>query len=103
MNAGGEVSMQQPVGHTHHLGREAIHTYWDNALPPALMVQPGDTVVFETLDASYGRAARQVQERPGELDPALVNLIVAGAYATPADAGPGHPLTGPVAIAGAAP
>lgn len=95
--------MQRPARNTHHLGREAIHTFWDNALPPALTVRPGDTVVFETLDASYGRAARQVQEQPGELDPALVSLIAAGSYATPANAGPGHPLTGPVAIAGAMP
>ncbi len=95
--------MRQTDRRAHHLGREAIHMYWDHALPPALTVAPGDTVVFDTLDASYGRAARQVQEQPGDLDPALVSLIAAGSYTTPPNAGNGHPLTGPVAVAGAAP
>ena len=59
-------------GRTHRLGRETIHTAWDNALPPRLTIDPGDTVVFETLDASYGGAARQVAERaPADIDPAL--------------------------------
>ena len=44
----------------HSLGREAIHTVWDASLPPALTVRPGDTVVLETLDASYGSVARRV-------------------------------------------
>jgi acetamidase/formamidase len=95
--------MRQLERRVHHLGREAIHTYWDNALPAVLMVAPGATVVFDTLDASYGRAARQVQAQPGDLDPALVSLIAARSYATPPDAGNGHPLTGPVAVAGALP
>ena len=95
--------MTQPDGRAHHLGREAIHTDWDRARPPALAVAPGDTVVFATLDASYGRAARQVVDAPGELDPALVSLIAAGCYPTPPEWDGGHPLTGPVAVVGAAP
>ncbi len=91
------------LGRQHQLGREAIHTAWDHDLPPRLTVAPGDTVVFDTLDASYGRVARHVQDHPGDLDPALVALIAAGSYPTPPDAGGGHPLTGPVAITGAAP
>ena len=91
-------------GQTQHLGRETVHTYWDNALPPRLTIDPGDTVVFETLDASYGGAARQVAERaPAELDPQLAALIAAAAYPADPDHQGGHPLTGPVAIRGAEP
>ncbi|HET8627132.1 MAG TPA: acetamidase/formamidase family protein [Thermomicrobiales bacterium] len=91
-------------GQTHRLGREAIHTAWDNALPPRLTIAPGDVVVFDTLDASYGNVARAVAaEAPAGLDPDLAATIAAGAY--PADPAHtrGHPLTGPVAVAGAEP
>ena len=47
-------------GRTHHLGREAIHTSWDNRLPPRLTVESGDTVVFETLEPSQGEVARDI-------------------------------------------
>ena len=88
---------------THRLGREAIHTVWDNAIPPALTIQPGDTVVFDTLEASHGQVARLAAD--GELavaPPELAEIVVASAYPEPDNRG-GHPLTGPVAIAGAAP
>ena len=57
---------------THRLGREAIHTFWDNSLPPQLTIAPGDTVVFDTLDASYGGMARGfATDPPADLDPEL--------------------------------
>ncbi|MGI8747118.1 MAG: acetamidase/formamidase family protein, partial [Deinococcus sp.] len=66
---------------TFQLGREAVHTAWDASLPPALTLRPGDTVVLETLDASYGGVARRVREggQP-ELASKLAALISAGAY-----------------------
>lgn len=91
---------------THLLGPESIHTVWDAALPPALTVQPGDTVVLGTLDASYGGVARRVQAgEHAELAPELAALISAGAYPErPFTAGTrGHPLTGPIVVAGARP
>ncbi|WP_216328509.1 acetamidase/formamidase family protein [Deinococcus aestuarii] len=84
----------------HHLGTAHIHTVWDRDLPPALSIQPGDTVTFGTLDASDGGVARRVVA--GELGaPAeLAGLIAADAF--PAREGPrGHPLTGPVFVEGA--
>ncbi len=92
------------------LGRKHIHTYWSNELPPRLTVQPGDTLTIETLDSSYGRVAREISEltQPG-IDPELLALIAAETYPEQSivdrDAGlpRGHPLTGPVAVAGAAP
>ena len=56
----------------HRLGQEAIHTYWDNALPPRLTVEPGDTVVFETLEPSQGGVARDITS--GQW-PVLLTLI----------------------------
>lgn len=100
----GECGTAGRGGRTRHLGREAIHTYWDNALPPRLTVAPGDTVVFETLDASDGAVARRVARQPPDgLDPDLAALIAADARPERQTPLRGHPLSGPVAIAGAEP
>ncbi|HEY6407421.1 MAG TPA: acetamidase/formamidase family protein [Ktedonobacteraceae bacterium] len=72
---------------THHLDDTQPHAFWDNTLPPRVHVQPGDTVVFETLEAS----ARQVQ--PDSTSEALRALDFAFI----------HPLTGPVYVEGAEP
>jgi acetamidase/formamidase len=92
------------------VGREHIHTYWSNELEPVLWVEPGGTVVFETLDSSYGRMAREVKSlaQPG-IAPELVDVIASSAYSerSTADRDPrltrGHPLTGPVGVVGAEP
>jgi acetamidase/formamidase len=85
------------------VSRNHIHTYWSNALPPAMTVAPGDTVVFETLDSSYGRVAREIGSlaQPG-VDPSLLELIVGDSYESTVERR-GHPLTGPVAVRGAEP
>ncbi len=86
----------------HHLNSDHIHTVWDRALPPALEVRPGDTVTFETLDASDGGVARRVVAGELQAPAALDAVIRAGAL--PARTGPrGHPLTGPVYVEGAQP
>lgn len=95
---------------THRLTTEHIHTYWSNALAPALTIEPGDMVVIETLEASDGNVSRNVRDlaQPG-LAPELIDLIAADAYPqrSNADRDPsirgGHALTGPVAINGAQP
>jgi acetamidase/formamidase len=95
-------------GQAHHLGHDAIHTAWDNTLPPRLTLAPGATCVFETREPSQGRVARDVTaEGPRDLDPDLVSIIAEAARHEPAT-GPGtgeagHALTGPVSIAGAEP
>lgn len=71
----------------HYLDDTQPHAFWDNSLSPRVTVNPGDTVVFETLEASAG------QITPESLDDAVAHL----------DFGPIHPLTGPVYINGAEP
>lgn len=97
-------------GTMHRLSKQHIHTYWSNALAPALTIEPGDTVVIETLEASGGGVARNVREfAQSGLDPALIELIAADAYPqrSNADRDPairgGHALTGPIAVSGAEP
>ncbi len=96
--------ISQPSGRIHQLGDAAIHTYFDHSLAPALTIAPGDTVIFQTREPSNGGAAsRLAANPPADLDPALVALIAAEARpATPTPL-PGHALTGPVFIEGAAP
>jgi acetamidase/formamidase len=66
--------------HDHHFG-------WDNALPSVLTVAPGETVTFETVDASGGQlTARSTVADVAALDFDKVN-----------------PVTGPVLVDDAAP
>ena len=63
-----------------------VHYAWDNALDPALTVEPGSVVRFDCRDAYDGQLS----------PPASVEKLRA------VDA-EGHPLTGPVAVEGAEP
>lgn len=72
---------------THHLDDAQPHAFWDNSLPPRVRIQSGDTVVFETLEAS----ANQITQASGTEDLAKMSFD------------PIHPLTGPVYVEGAAP
>ena len=71
---------------THTLDASQVHHEWNNAIPPRLTIDPGDTVVFDTRDAADGfytqkSTAADVMRRVFK----------------------GHPLTGPVRVRGAAP
>lgn len=72
---------------THHLDDTQPHAFWDNSHPPRVQIEPGDTVIFETLEASAG------QITPDSTSEALNSLSF----------DPIHPLTGPVFVAGAEP
>jgi acetamidase/formamidase len=71
----------------HHLDDTQPHAFWDNAHPPRLRIKSGDTVVFETLEAS----ANQITS--SSTTDALKTLSF----------DPIHPLTGPVYVEGAEP
>jgi len=70
---------------THHLDCSIVHHEWNNTIPPRLTIRPGDTVVFETRDASDGFY------RP---DSTHADVLRRGPFR-------GHPLTGPVRVEGA--
>ncbi|MEZ4867525.1 MAG: acetamidase/formamidase family protein [Caldilineaceae bacterium] len=72
---------------THHLDDTQPHAFWDNSLSPRVRIASGDTVVFETLEASSG------QVTPSSTTADLATLSF----------DPIHPLTGPVYVEGAAP
>jgi acetamidase/formamidase len=72
---------------THKLDAQQVHHEWNNALTPRLTIDPGDTVVFDTRDASdhyYSRTSTHP------------DVLARGPFR-------GHPLTGPVSVRGAAP
>jgi len=72
---------------SHNLDDTQPHAFWDKTLPPRIHIEPGDTVVFETLEAS----ANQIT--PNSPHTTAANL----------DFGLIHPLTGPVFVEGAQP
>jgi acetamidase/formamidase len=71
----------------HHLDDTQPHAFWDNSYPARVHIESGDTVVFETLEASAG------QITPESSHEAVTTLSF----------DPIHPLTGPVYVDGAEP
>ncbi len=70
----------------HFLDASVVHYEWNNAIPARLEIDPGDTVVFETRDASDEfYTLRSTHED-------VMQRVFKG-----------HPLTGPVRIRGARP
>ncbi len=80
---------------THRIepGRETLHGTFSRDLPPILTVDPGDTVVFGTLDAGWGL------EPYGESDAPRRRFE----DFRPEWRGEGHALCGPVEVRGAEP
>lgn len=76
----------------HHLAisKDTVRGRFNRDIPAAITIDPGDTVIFETLDASWGYRGEQDFGVPQQLRPQ-------GKFDS------GHALTGPVAIRGAEP
>ena len=75
--------------HTLPMTRENLHGHFDNALPPALRIQPGDTVRFSVWDASWRHHPTEGKRALGfERDPELDK---------------GHAMGGPIFVEGAKP
>ena len=70
----------------HYLDASVVHYEWNNAIPPRLEINAGDTVVFETRDAS------DEFYNPNSTHEDVMRRVFKG-----------HPLTGPVRIRGARP
>lgn len=74
-------------GHKHTIHRHHVHHGWNNAFPPRLTIAPGDSVSFQTADASGGQLSSvSTVADVAKLDFSLVN-----------------PVSGPVFVDGAAP
>jgi acetamidase/formamidase len=71
----------------HRLTASQVHNKWNRDLVPAVEIDPGDVVVFETQDVSGG------QIEPGSPAAALATINYERI----------HPLTGPVFVKGARP
>lgn len=76
------------MGRNYELGAEVRHYSWDNSLAPRLEIEPGDSVLFQTFDASDNEV-----QRDGSIKHQPVERVRPG----------GHALTGPVFIKGAKP
>jgi acetamidase/formamidase len=72
---------------SHRLDATVVHYEWNNAIPPRLIAEPGDTLVLDTRDAADGYYTAASTSR---------DTAARGPFK-------GHPLTGPVAIRGARP
>jgi acetamidase/formamidase len=75
---------------THHLDTSKVHNFWDNTIPARIRVKPGDTVVFETVEASVNQiTAESTNEDIGRLDFARVNAVTGPVYVEGAEPGDG--------------
>ena len=74
------------MAQTHRLDASQVHHEWNNAIPPRLEIDPGDTVVFDTRDAADGFYS------PSSTPADVMRRVFKG-----------HPLTGPVRVRGARP
>jgi len=72
---------------SHPLDAAVVHYEWNNAIPPRLVAEPGDTLVIDTRDAADGYYTPASTSR---------DTAARGPFR-------GHPLTGPVAVRGARP
>lgn len=75
------------MARTHRLDAGLVHYEWNNAIPPRLEIDPGDTVVFDTRDAA---------DHYYTPSSTAADVAARGPFR-------GHPLTGPVRIRGARP
>ena len=79
--------MARATAREHRIGRDTFHFKWDNSLPPAVEVEPGDVVHFETEEVTAGQLHKG--------DPA--------SKLTALDFDRLYPLGGPVYVKGAEP
>jgi acetamidase/formamidase len=74
----------------HRLDDGSPHAFWDNSLPPRLTIEPGDIVVFETLEGTGQIRPDSPHEALALLDPQLIHALTGPVYIS--DAHPGDTL-----------
>lgn len=83
-----KIHYLEPVSYT-------LHGFFDKDLPPALEIESGDTVIYKTLDSSWGIEKRSGIGQPRKKFSGLSEERVHNQF--------GHALIGPVFIKGAKP
>ena len=78
--------MARATAREHSIGKETFHYKWDNSLPPAIEIESGDVVHFDTEEVTSG------QIKKGDPAAKLTQLNFDKLY----------PLGGPVFVKGAA-
>ena len=75
---------------THHLDTSKLHNFWDNSIEPRIRIKPGDTVVFETVEASVNQISpKSTNEDIGRLDFGRVNAVTGPVFVEGAEPGDG--------------
>ena len=75
---------------THHLDTSKLHNFWDNSLQSRIRIKPGDTVVFETVEASVNQISpKSTNEDIGRLDFGRVNAVTGPVFVEGAEPGDG--------------
>jgi acetamidase/formamidase len=75
---------------THHLDTSKVHNFWDNSIPARIRIKPGDTVVFETVEASVNQITQNSTSADvGRLDFGRVNAVTGPVYVEGAEPGDG--------------
>jgi len=75
---------------THHLDSSQLHNFWDNSISPRIRIKPGDTVVFETVEASVNQITpHSSHEDIGRLDFGRVNAVTGPVFVEGAEVGDG--------------
>ncbi|MUK89024.1 acetamidase [Ornithinibacillus sp. L9] len=75
--------------------RETLHGFFSRELEPVLEIQPGDTVVFKTLDSAWGLEKRSSAGSPRKKFSDIATHRQSKTF--------GHSLVGPIFIEGAMP
>ena len=74
----------------HYLDSSKVHNFWDDTLPPRVRIESGDSVVFETLEASVNQITPQSTHADvGRLDFGRVNAVTGPVYIEGAEPGDG--------------
>lgn len=72
---------------TFSLDDKKPHAFWDNTLPPRLRIQPGDTVIFETLEGCGQVTPEWSDEDISHLDSDLTHALTGPVFVEGAEAG----------------
>lgn len=72
---------------THYLDSSVTQPFWDNSVEPRLHIKPGDTVVFDCLEASGQYSAQSTVEDYLNADRSKVHALTGSVYVQGAEPG----------------